>query len=75
MLNTDLLPEHILDDILQNMGVEDAEPGVEYDKAVAELRTLSPAEALDKWLNWNGIIGYTSQIIEALDELRKVETT
>jgi len=35
---------------------------------------LSPWEAIDKFLTWNGIIGYTSSIVVAIDSIRAAST-
>lgn len=37
-------------------------------EAQENLRTMTPAELFDAWLNWEGIIGYTDLIIERLRE-------
>lgn len=39
-----------------------------------QIATMTPEEALDEFLNWEGIIGYTGRIVGALDALRAAET-
>lgn len=43
------------------------EAGYDVDKLFA---TESGYELFSLWLHWNGIIGYTSAIIDALDSIR-----
>ena len=38
-----------------------------------QAKHLSAEELMDHYLEWNGIIGYTSQIINALDNIRNME--
>jgi len=38
----------------------------EYSEA--DLKGLSPKELFDKWLTWEGIIGYTSKIVSAIED-------
>jgi len=45
------LPDHIACDILENRDDEN-------------LVSLTRREAIEAWLEWNGIIGYTSSIID-----------
>lgn len=62
-----MIPDNVLDDIASNMGLED-----NLDKARTLIADMSPVEAFEKFLLWHGIQGYTYQIIEALDSLRRV---
>lgn len=34
---------------------------------------FTPIELFDEWLNWHGIVGWTSSITEALDLIRKAD--
>lgn len=54
------------EDIIATL-IDDAE----YDEK--EVMEMSPYELLDKWLTWEGIIGYTGDIIEAVGEVYNVE--
>ncbi|MFA5037202.1 MAG: hypothetical protein WC479_08515 [Candidatus Izemoplasmatales bacterium] len=38
-----------------------------------EIENMTPKEALNLYLKWHGIIGYTDQIVDALDSLRAAE--
>ena len=62
MLNPDLLNDSVREDIMQNMETDNPK----------DLEKLSEYEAFNRFLNWNGIIGYTSILIEALDNIREV---
>lgn len=57
MINISKLDYEVLGSILENVTKE-------------ELKILSPTEAFDKYLNWHGIISYTDQLINALDNIR-----
>lgn len=39
----------------------------------AEVQELTAREALEYWLQWNGIINWTDQIIEAFETIREAE--
>lgn len=58
----------VLNAILNNMDYYEAGP--EQQKAIMfSLSHSSPEELMDKYLNWEGIIGYTSSIIKALKSI------
>ena len=40
-----------------------------------EILTMSGFEFLDEWLNWQGIIGYTGQIVEVIQMAYGVDLT
>lgn len=54
------------DDIIATL-IDDAE----YDEQ--EVMNMTPYELIDKWLKWEGIIGYTEDILEAVSEVYDVE--
>lgn len=54
MIDVDELEDLVREEILENASIE-------------ELKNMSVYEAFDKFLMWNGIIGYTAVILEALD--------
>ena len=68
MLDVNDLNDQVFEAIFNNMALDE-------DEAIEKMALLSVEEAFDKWLNWHGIIGYTSQIIQALDNLRWAERT
>lgn len=53
------LPTSVLHDIVMTL------------KGPESLLDLTPEEALDRWLSYNGIIGFTSQIIKVWTALSK----
>ena len=68
MIDVDQLPDEVVNAILRNRGFEpDSEEG---HKMIAR---LSPREAMDYYLRWKGIIGFTSGIIEAWDAIKSAE--
>ncbi len=68
MIDISLIDEEVLDAILSNLSYDDASP--ERQKTIeAGLANSSPKELMDKFLNWNGMIGYTDSIIEAWESI------
>lgn len=45
----------------------------ECDYTDDQIADWNPVTALDAWLEWEGIIGYTDIIVRHLDALRKAE--
>ena len=69
MIDIDALEDKTLSDILNNTNFD--ETTLEgQEEIMADLRNSSDRELMDKFLNWNGIIGYTDTIIDALDDIR-----
>ena len=66
-LVVDNIPDQVLTDIAENMGIEDGDCS---DKDLLDISQLSFGEAFDKFLIWNGIQGYSGMILEAVDGLR-----
>lgn len=64
MINTDNLKPEVLDDIREFLGHEDASLD-RKGEILVEIQHMSPEEAMDAYLSYNGIIGYTSQILSA----------
>lgn len=65
-MKTDIhkLDDGVLQDILNNCDYD--EVGPERQKAIeSSLANSSPHELMDRFLNWNGIIGYTEMIMKA----------
>lgn len=61
-------PEHIMKTLRQRIGLE------EDDKSQdAELQMLTPQEALSECLEWEGIRGYTSWILNVIRDTFKVK--
>lgn len=58
-------------DILENIGYGDMSHD-QQKAALEDLKTNSVEELFDRWLNWNGIMGYTESIMTALDSIREV---
>lgn len=60
-LDTSSIPKHIkepIEDMLADKFYSDA------------LQDLTVEQALDQWLRWNGIIGWTGQILETVQALQ-----
>ena len=58
MVNPDILPDDIISDVCNNLGLDPGEDGT-YEI----LEEMTPDQILESVLTWNGIIGY-SQIIK-----------
>lgn len=69
MIDPDQLPDKVLSAILQNLDLPDDESGY---LAVSK---LTPYQAFDAYLHWYGFIGFTTQLIKALDSIRNADTT
>lgn len=67
MLNVDLIPDSVLSDILENMSGDDE------DKKLKDLELHSFGEGFDRFMQWNGIIGYNSMILGAITGLLAAE--
>ena len=69
MKNVERIPQYILNDIKQNV------PFSRQDKPFTdeELNTKSKRDLLNHWLQWNGIIGYTDNIINAIEAIFDVD--
>lgn len=46
---------------------------IENNVRGADIAHLSPYEALDFYLRWNGIINWTSHILDAVNGIKKAE--
>lgn len=67
MINVSKLPLHLLHDLKEFVeNNSNVQPGKEEE----HVALMSANEAMDAYLGWNGIIGYTERITEALDSIR-----
>ena len=77
MLNPDKLNEEVLTDILYNLGYDEDDIGEgdveDYNQCMKIIETSSVYDAFNRFLEWNGIVGYTLTIIKALDSIRAAE--
>lgn len=54
-------PEYIMKNVRQNMGVE------EWDTSLdSEIDKMSPGEVLDRYWEYEGLMGYTSLIVDTV---------
>jgi hypothetical protein len=63
-LDINEINDQALNDIMENLGTEDE----------TEVGKLSAGEAIDRFLIWNGIMGYTGMITEAIDSIRAADS-
>lgn len=59
-----------MEDLRQRRGLDEDDTSEDE-----EILTMSGFEFLDEWLNWNGIIGYTGSIIEAIEMAYGIDLT
>lgn len=59
---------YIMRCVRQNLGLEPNDTS--RDK---EILTMTPREVFDKWLEWQGIIGYGEIIISAIENIFNVK--
>lgn len=64
----DKFSREIVEALRQRIGLE-----ADDNSRDGEFLYLSPAEALDGWLTWNGICGYTDAIISAVEDTFKTK--
>jgi hypothetical protein len=64
MLDINEIPDNVLSDIMENRETE----------LESDVEQFSPQEAFDYFLTWNGIMGYTGMILEAVDGLEAAGT-
>lgn len=72
-IDVDLLDDQVLHDILANLGFDsdtDWENDSKVDKFLKRVSEMSPGEALNAYLIWNGIIGYTGDILNAVESVK-----
>jgi hypothetical protein len=68
MLNPNELDDNVFSAIANNMGIEG-----DNQKDIDKIAALSVREAVDRFLGWHGIIGYTDTIINTIDNIRNSE--
>ncbi len=70
MLDTTKLAPDVLRDIAFNMGYEETK---DIDPFLFEMGQLDIEEAWEKYCEWNGLIGFSNQLLNALDNIREAE--
>ena len=65
MINPELLPDNVLSDILAFENLPDNEEGY------AKVAMMKPHVVFDKFLRFNGFVGYTNMLIEALEGIQE----
>lgn len=76
MIDPDLLDDGLIDDVLARLGAPDNWHDMEeheIDSWMAQLSEMTPFELMDNYLAWNGIHGYTDEIMRAVDSIRAAE--
>lgn len=68
-MNIDYIPDYVLSGCMQNMGFDPAD-----ENGLRCVATLSAKEIFDRYLRWEGIIGYSSVIWEAVEGLQLADS-
>jgi hypothetical protein len=63
-LDVNEIPDQTLSDIMENLETEDEN----------DVGKLSPGEAIDRFLIWNGICGFTGMILDGVEGIRAAST-
>ena len=63
-LDVNEINDQTLSDILENIGSENPD----------DVTPMSAGEAIDRFLTWNGIQGFTGMILEGIDTIRAADT-
>lgn len=64
------LNSDVLGAVRQNLGAEDEDDDSKDDQIAA----MTPMEVFDRYLNWEGIIGYSASIWAAVDNIKEATT-
>ncbi len=66
-MNLDKLNPDVLGAVRQYLGGEDEDD----DSRDAQIAAMKPVEVFDRYLKWNGIIGYGATIWEAVENIKE----
>ncbi len=66
-MDVSMLDENVLGAVRQSLGADDEDD----ESRDAEISKMDVEAVLNSFLNWEGIIGYTSTIISAIDNIRE----
>lgn len=61
-------PNYIMEAVRQNLGLE--KDDISKDEYI---NNMEESEILEKYLTWNGIIGYGNMIIELIQDIYNIE--
>jgi hypothetical protein len=65
MIDIELLPWEVVGDVYRNMEV-DIDDDEDIKQANKQIAKMTPQQVLDRYLTWNGIIGYGQTIYNAV---------
>ena len=65
MLDLSKIPQEYVDDVREFIAENQRFPNI-CERAVEE---LSPGQFFTYWLNWRGLVGYSSSIVELMEAL------
>ena len=69
MIPEEIIPS-VIGDVRKNMGLDEDDPSKD-----GEIAKMSRSQIFERYMTWNGIIGYESMIKEAIREIYNVELT
>jgi hypothetical protein len=61
------LSREVIESVRQQLGCEEPDD----DSRDQEIAMLEPWDVLDRYLSWNGIIGYGNEIWDAVESIRE----
>ncbi len=67
VVDPESLPSDVMRDACRNMGIDPDENDENWKKASKLISSMTAYEVFDRYLRWNGMIGFTDSIIEAMD--------
>lgn len=71
LIDTSKLPISVIKNIARNLGWEDGEDLQPY---IERISAMPPKDALNNFLAWQGIMGYTASIWNAVENLMNAST-
>lgn len=69
-VNVDYLSDTIINDALANMECETDE---EQEAGLKKLEGMTARQIFERYLTWNGIIGYAPEFMSVFDSLQKAQ--
>jgi len=69
MIPEEIIPP-VIGDVRKNMGLDEDDPSKD-----GKIAKMSRSQIFERYMTWNGIIGYESMIKEAIREIYNVELT
>lgn len=72
MLDVNVLSDSVLEAITKYL-VDDFEDEVQCEKALEKIANMSTSDAFDAFLNWHGLMNWSTTIMEAIKNIKEAE--